>query len=123
MDIQNLIDKLNNELEKINKLRNEQIDTNSFFTNNVHFNDDILPEDLLNQENSNNTETNSINISNTNSVISYENTIEPDNETKSLVVKKENSLFVVQNIFKKSIKFSLKSFLISISLSFLNLFI
>ena len=123
MDIQNLIDKLNNELEKINRLRNEKIDTNSFFTNNVHFNDDILPEDLLNQENSNNTEINSINISNTNSAISYKNTIEPDNETKSLVVKKESSLFVIQNIFKKSIKFSLKSFLISISLSFLNLFI
>lgn len=41
----------------------------------------------------------------------------------SLVVLKENRLFVAQKMFKKSIKVSIKSFLISLSLSFLNLFI
>lgn len=44
-------------------------------------------------------------------------------ECTSLVVLKENRLFVAQKMFKKSIKVSIKSFLISLSLSFLNLFI
>jgi len=45
------------------------------------------------------------------------------NECTSLVVLKERRLFVAQTMFKKSIKVSIKSFLISLSLSFLNLFI
>lgn len=44
-------------------------------------------------------------------------------ECTSLVVQKEHRLLVAQNMFKKSIKISIKSFLISLSLSFLNLFI
>lgn len=44
-------------------------------------------------------------------------------ECTSLVEIKEHRLFVMQNMFKKSIRVSLKSFLISLSLSFLNLFI
>ena len=40
----------------------------------------------------------------------------------ALVVQKPNSLFVAQTMFKKSIKISIKSFLISLSLGFLNLF-
>lgn len=44
-------------------------------------------------------------------------------ECTSLVELKENRLFVAQQMFKKSIKVSIKSFLISLSLSFLNLFI
>lgn len=44
-------------------------------------------------------------------------------ECTSLVVQKERRLLVAQNMFKKSIKISIKSFLISLSLSFLNLFI
>lgn len=44
-------------------------------------------------------------------------------ECTSLVVQKEHRLLVAQNMFKKSIKVSIKSFLISLSLSFLNLFI
>lgn len=44
-------------------------------------------------------------------------------ECTSLVTLKENRLFVAQTMFKKSIKVSIKSFLISLSLSFLNLFI
>lgn len=49
--------------------------------------------------------------------------IEPDDETLSLVTLKERRLLTAQTMFKKSIKVSLKSFLISISISFLNLFI
>lgn len=52
--------------------------------------------------------------------IDEENNVE---ECTSLVKLKERRLLVAQNIFKKSIKVSLKSFLISLSLSFLNLFI
>lgn len=44
-------------------------------------------------------------------------------ECTSLVVLKERRLLNAQTMFKKSIKVSIKSFLISLSLSFLNLFI
>lgn len=44
-------------------------------------------------------------------------------ECTSLVVLKERRLLAAQTMFKKSIKVSIKSFLISLSLSFLNLFI
>jgi len=44
-------------------------------------------------------------------------------ECTALVVTKPNSLFVAQKMFRKSIKISIKSFLISLSLGFLNLFI
>lgn len=44
-------------------------------------------------------------------------------ECTSLVVLKERRLLAAQNMFKKSIRVSIKSFLISLSLSFLNLFI
>ena len=49
--------------------------------------------------------------------------IEPDDETTALVTLKERRILVAQTMFKKSIRVSLKSFLISISISFLNLFI
>jgi len=44
-------------------------------------------------------------------------------EVTALVVTKPNSLFVTQHVFKKSVKISIKSFLISLSLGFLNLFL
>ena len=44
-------------------------------------------------------------------------------EVTALVVAKPNGLFVAQTMFKKSIKISIKSFLISLSLGFLNLFL
>lgn len=44
-------------------------------------------------------------------------------ECTALVTLKERRLLGAQTMFKKSIKVSIKSFLISISLSFLNLFI
>lgn len=43
-------------------------------------------------------------------------------ECTALVEVKSNSLWVAQKMFKKSIKISIKSFLISLSLGFLNLF-
>ena len=48
---------------------------------------------------------------------------EPEEECTALVTVKERRLMAAQNMFKKSIRISLKSFLISLSLSFLNLFI
>lgn len=57
-----------------------------------------------------------------------ENDTEAESEASSeectaLVTLKERRLLAAQTMFKKSIKVSIKSFLISISLSFLNLFI
>ena len=44
-------------------------------------------------------------------------------ETTALVTIKERRILAMQTMFKKSIRVSLKSFLISLSRSFLNLFI
>ena len=122
MDLSNLIERLNNELDKLNKLKNDEFDPKDFFTTNEHFNDS--PEEF-----SERLQTESININNNSTTQQpeiktndYQN-IEPDNETKSLIVVKPNYLITAQTMFKKTIKFSLKSFLISISLSFLNLFV
>jgi len=49
--------------------------------------------------------------------------IEENNEVTSITTIKERRLLAAQAMFKKSIRVSLKSFLIAISLSFLNLFI
>ena len=115
MDINAIIDRLNTELEKLNNLKKQSMDTSTFFTSNENFNDDFS---------FNNSESDSISFDNTNINNSniYED-IEPDNETTSLVTIKERRLLAAQNMFKKSIRVSLKSFLISITLSFLNLFI
>ena len=129
MDINKLVDKLNNELDKLNKLNN--VDTNSFFTNDESFNDDISKEDLINErlneeESKKNTSEEFYEEEFTGKfeldTNKYES-ITPDDETKDLVSIKERRLLTAQNMFKKSIRISLKSFLISISLSFLNLFI
>lgn len=77
-------------------------------------NDDLITEELDNQgtdELSSNEE--GVNIDEKKDI----------EECTSLVVQKEHRLLVAQNMFKKSIKVSIKSFLISLSLSFLNLFI
>lgn len=55
--------------------------------------------------------------------ITTENVEENKEEVTALVVVKPNSLFAIQPMFKKSIKISIKSFLISLSLGFLNLFL
>ena len=122
MNLSNLIERLNNELDKLNKLKNEEFDAKDFFTTNEHFNDS--PEEF-----SQKLQTESINIQDNSSTIQTETktnefqNIEPDNETKSLILVKPNYLITAQTMFKKTIRFSLKSFLISISLSFLNLFV
>ncbi len=130
MDINKLVDKLNAELDKLNKMNNSTVDTNSFFTSNEKFNDDISLDEL-NKENESENKTDidkdefyeeefkgefEVDID------KYKD-IEPDDETKDLVSIKERRLIAAQNMFKKSIRISLKSFLISLSLSFLNLFI
>ena len=122
MDINSIIDKLNNELDKLNNLKNgSSIDTNSFFTNDENFNDDFSFDDTDIPDKAKNPASSNVDINNQN-VDEYTN-IEPDNETTSLVTIKERRLLNAQIMFKKSIRISLKSFLISISLSFLNLFI
>jgi len=126
MDINAIIDKLNTELDKLNNIKKQSIDTSSFFTDNEHFNDDFpLDNDKIYEK----IETASVEytseISSTvsdNKTPKYED-IEPDNETTSLVTVKERGILAAQDMFKKSIRISLKSFLISITLSFLNLFI
>lgn len=112
MNINNLIDKLNNELDRLNKLK--EVSSTSFFTDNLNYNDDLFLEEIENIEEEN---TNDLEITN-----SYPE-IEPNNEETSLVVVKHSPLITAQNMFKKSIRVSLKSFLISLTLSFLNLFI
>ena len=123
MDINAIIDKLNNELDKLNNLKKQSIDTNSFFTTNENFNDDFSFDELESTEKISE-ETDNFSSDNTNIIDSniYKD-IEPDNETTSLVTIKERRLLAAQDMFKKSIRVSLKSFLISITLSFLNLFI
>lgn len=123
MDINNIIDRLNNELDKLNKLKaGASIDTNDFFTDNESFNDDLSLDDLLENDSAKNIE--GLDLNNINSDISKDySDIEPDTETVSLVTTKEKHLLTMQTMFKKSIRVSLKSFLISITLSFLNLFI
>jgi len=126
MNLSNLIDRLNNELDKLNKLKNEEFDTRNFFTNNEHFNDThaeyierLKLESEKNLEPTEDIEPNS----DVQTPINNFQDIEPDNETKSLILVKPNYLVTAQTMFKKTIRFSLKSFLISISLSFLNLFV
>ena len=123
MDINNIIDRLNNELDKLNKLKaGASINTNDFFTDNESFNDDLSLDDLLENDSNDSIEppvSDSISVETNNDY----SDIEPDMETVSLVTIKEKHLLTMQTMFKKSIRVSLKSFLISITLSFLNLFI
>lgn len=54
--------------------------------------------------------------------LSTEDVEKDEEEITALVELKPHSLLVAQTMFKKSIKISIKSFLISLSLGFLNLF-
>lgn len=126
MNVSNLIDRLNNELDKLNRLKNNEIDTRNFFTDNEHFNDN--PDDYFKNleekaETSQEKIENNISSCDAKITVNTYKEIEPNNDEKSIVILKPNYLTVAQNMFKKTIKFSLKSFLISISLSFLNLFV
>ena len=119
MNINNLIDKLNNELDRLNKLKESTSNINSFFTDNVNYNDDLFIKDFESTNEENNISEIEKNIED----LEKYSDIEPNTKETSLVVVKETPLITVQNMFKKSIRVSLKSFLISLSLSFLNLFI
>ena len=127
MDINKLVDRLNSELDKLNKLNN--VDTNSFFTENEKFNDDISVEELEESKEKDSESSEGKQFYEENFTGSFEldtnkyKDIEPDDETKDLISIRERRLLAAQTMFKKSIRISLKSFLISLSLSFLNLFI
>jgi hypothetical protein len=116
LDVSSLIDRLNESLNKLNNLHDSK-----FFTNdkNSSWNFD-------NSENSNIQENSADNISINNENIpsdSKQYNIEINEDILDLTVQKEKHLLSAQNMFKKSIRISLKAFLISITLSFLNLFI
>lgn len=121
MGLNNLIDKLNNELDKLNKTND--IDINSFFTDNKNFNDDFS----LDSNNGNTDDTKEFYEEEFEGKFELDinryNDIEPNDQTKELISIKEQRLLNAQTMFKKSIRISLKSFLISLTLSFLNLFI
>ena len=71
----------------------------------------------INNDASNNIERKDISSANV-----YED-IEPNEEVTSLTTAREQRILSFQNGFKKTIKVSLKSFLISISLTFLSFFV
>lgn len=92
----------------------------------------LIFENPVGTENTNQNTTNQILSANSQEINTYENNdIENDDplakeraeECTALVTVKERRLMAAQTMFKKSIKISIKSFLISLSLSFLNLFI
>ena len=136
MGLNNLIDRLN---EELNKIKNSTNYDSSYFTSDEHFNDDL--SSVLNTESSVTDDTKENISEEANEAIEHnesicdeqsneeQNTdnsypdIEPDDDTKSLVTIKENRLLTAQTMFKKSVRMSLKAFLLSVSLSFLNLFI
>ena len=129
MGIRNIVDKLNEELDKLNKPGNSSVDTPSFFTNDENFNDDVSLENLNNENESSSDDSANSKFYEEEfkgefevDIDKYED-IEPDDETKDLVTIRERRLLAAQTMFKKSIRVSLKSFLISLTLSFLNLFI
>ncbi len=95
------------------------IDNDIKLNNNSISIDDII-DDQLDIENTvlENTEaTNEVSNNDTNSSI-----VETEEECTALVELKPHGLLVAQTMFRKSIKISIKSFLISLSLGFLNLF-
>ncbi len=106
-------------MEDLNSI-NENINDSSVVNNSFL---DSLDTDMsfatdLNTIQDENTDNKNID-SNTNIEVSEE----CKEECTALVITKPNSLFVAQTMFKKSIKISIKSFLISLSLGFLNLFL
>lgn len=92
----------------------------------------LIFENPVGAENTNKTTTNQI-LGTSSNEINADSNNETNNddplakeraeECTALVTVKERRLMAAQTMFKKSIKLSIKSFLISLSLSFLNLFI
>ena len=95
------------------------IDNDIKLNNNSISIDDIIDEqlDIENTVLGNTEATNEVSNNDTNSSI-----VETEEECTALVELKPHGLLVAQTMFRKSIKISIKSFLISLSLGFLNLF-
>lgn len=95
------------------------IDNDIKLNNNSISIDDIIDEqlDIENTVLENTEATNEVSNNDTNSSI-----VETEEECTALVELKLHGLLVAQTMFRKSIKISIKSFLISLSLGFLNLF-
>ena len=95
------------------------IDNDIKLNNNAISIDDIIDEqlDIANTALENTEATNEVSNNDTNSSI-----VETEEECTALVELKPHGLLVAQTMFRKSIKISIKSFLISLSLVLLNLF-
>ena len=95
------------------------IDNDIKLNNNSISIDDIIDEqlDIENTVLENTEATNEVSNNDTNSSI-----VETEEECTALVELKPHGLLVAQTMFRKSIKISIKSFLISLSLGVLNLF-
>ena len=95
------------------------IDNDIKLNNNSISIDDIIDEqlDIENTVLENTEATNEVSNNDTNSSI-----VETEEECTALVELKPHGLLVAQTMFRKSIKISIKSFLISLSLGFFNLF-
>ena len=105
MDSLNLIDKdieLNNTNDTL-----DELSLNEILSNKEPEMDKLDTVSIINEE---------ISVDN-NELVETE-----EEECTALVELKPHSLLVAQSMFKKSIKISIKSFLISLSLGFLNLF-
>ena len=100
---------IKNEEKTINQILDSDDENEIEEDNENSIKEDILEEDNENTDNENGED-----------LIDDEERAE---ECTALVTVKERRLMAAQTMFKKSIKISLKSFLISLSLSFLNLFI
>ena len=116
MDISSVVDKLNTSENLDTEITEENFASNF----NTSFDDDYVWDTTLNKYVPANSS--KINTSSSDNANIYKD-IEINTDETSLTTLKERRLFAVQTMFKKSIKVSIKSFLISLSLSFLNLFI
>lgn len=110
-DITNLISEHNTETKKDNDI-----------LSNVYENGNNTIESTNNLNTTTETENNTIEENRLASFL--ENDLEPKSEEcTALVTVKERRIMAAQTMFKRSIKVTIKSFLISLSLSFLNFFI
>ena len=79
-------------------------------------------KEVLNEATSTGIDTTDKDLSTNNPIEKDLTPTEESTECTSLIEVKPHSLLVAQTMFKKSIKISIKTFLISLSLGFLNLF-
>ena len=102
------LDKLNNELEKLNNIKNgNNIDTDSFFTSDENFNTDFSFDDTDIPDKAKDSVSKNSDINSDINKQEFEYTdIEPDNETTSLMTVKERHLLNALIMFKKSIRVS-----------------